>query len=85
MNSDGKLTVVGWSSSRSQHYHYFGTDTSLARALLYISAVVSFIGLAGVGLDDMYIRNIGIIGYAVVFPIATAVMSAMFRRVWFTK
>jgi hypothetical protein len=52
---------------------------SLVRALLLGSAALAFIGLAGVPLANMSIRNIGIIGYVVVFPIATVLLALMFR------
>jgi len=38
------------------------------RNLMIISGILSLIGLLGVVLNDMQIRNIGIIGYAVVAP-----------------
>lgn len=52
---------------------------SLVRALLFGSAALAFIGLAGVPLANMNIRNIGIIGYVVLFPIATVLLALMFR------
>jgi hypothetical protein len=51
---------------------------SLVRALLFGSAALAFIGLAGVPLASMNIRNIGIIGYVVLFPIATVLLALMF-------
>lgn len=53
---------------------------SLVRGLLFGSAAFAFIGLAGVPLADMNIRNIGIVGYAVLFPTA-AVLIALTRSV----
>lgn len=55
---------------------------AVARRLLYASAVLAFIGLAGVPLSDMQVRNIGIIGYAVLFPIAAALLAREFGRKW---
>ena len=52
----------------------------LARTLLLGSSALAFIGLAGVPLANMSIRNIGIIGYAVLFPIAAFLLSLIFRR-----
>ena len=50
------------------------------RILLVVSGVVAFAGLAGVVTNDMQIRNIGILGYAVVFPVAAALVGILFRR-----
>ena len=36
-------------------------------------------GLAGLVLDDMNIRNIGIVGYAVVYPAAAVLLARFFR------
>jgi hypothetical protein len=52
----------------------------LARALLFGSAALAFIGLAGVPLSNMNVRNIGIIGYVVCFPIAAVLLAVMFWR-----
>jgi hypothetical protein len=46
-----------------------------ARRLLYLSAALAFVGLAGVPLANMQIRNIGILGYAGVFPVAAALLA----------
>lgn len=53
---------------------------SLARRLLYASAALALIGLAGVPLGNMNVRNIGIVGYAVLFPIASFLLAVVFRR-----
>jgi hypothetical protein len=53
---------------------------SAVRRLLFASAALAFVGLAGVPLADMQIRNIGIIGYAVLFPIAAWLLAILFRR-----
>ena len=42
----------------------------LVRVLLFASGALSFVGLIGVPLANMQVRNIGIIGYAVLFPVA---------------
>lgn len=53
---------------------------SIARRLMYLSAALAFVGLAGVPLASMQVRNIGIIGYAVLFPVAAALVGLAFRR-----
>ena len=53
---------------------------SLVRYLLFGSSAFAFIGLAGVPLASMSIRNIGIIGYAVIFPVAALLLALMFIR-----
>ena len=50
------------------------------RVLLVVSALLALVGLLGVPLANMQVRNIGIIGYAVLFPIAAALLAALFRR-----
>lgn len=55
-------------------------STVIARNLLYGSAALAFVGLAGIPMDNMNIRNIGIIGYVVLFPIATLLLAIAFRR-----
>ena len=50
------------------------------RRLLLVSGALALIGLAGVPLANMQVRNIGIIGYAVVFPIAAGLLAYLFRR-----
>jgi ABC-type transport system involved in cytochrome c biogenesis permease component len=52
----------------------------LARALLFGSVALAFIGLAGVPLSDMNVRNIGIIGYVVCFPIAAVLLGLLCWR-----
>lgn len=52
---------------------------NVVRALLFGSAALAFIGLAGVPLANMNIRNIGIIGYVVLFPIAAVLLALMFE------
>ncbi|NJK64409.1 MAG: hypothetical protein HC921_18500 [Synechococcaceae cyanobacterium SM2_3_1] len=51
----------------------------IARRLLYGSATLALIGLAGVPMDNMNIRNVGIIGYVVLFPIAAALLAIVFQ------
>ena len=48
------------------------------RVLLILSGVLSLTGLFGVLLADMQVRNIGIIGYAVVAPVAFLLIGIAF-------
>lgn len=50
------------------------------RRLLITSGLLALAGLAGVALADMQIRNIGILGYAVVFPAATVLIAIYLHR-----
>ena len=50
------------------------------RTLLIISGILSIIGLIGVPIQNMQIRNIGIIGYAVVAPVAFLWIGKMLGR-----
>jgi hypothetical protein len=52
----------------------------VTRGLLFASAALAFLGLTGVALANMQVRNIGILGYAVLFPIAAAMLVSLFRR-----
>jgi hypothetical protein len=52
---------------------------SAIRVLLLVSGALAIGGLVGVALDDMNVRNIGIVGYAVVYPIAAVLMIRAFR------
>lgn len=47
------------------------------RISLRVSGVLA---LAGLVVGDMGVRNVGIVGYAVVFPVAAASMGVLFRR-----
>jgi len=48
------------------------------KVLLLVSGVLAIAGLAGVVLDDMAVRNIGIVGYAVVYPVAAILLARAF-------
>ena len=50
------------------------------RILMIVSGVLSLAGLIGVPLADMQVRNIGIIGYAVVAPIVFLLLGIIFGR-----
>lgn len=50
------------------------------RRLMIVSAVLALGGLSGPLTGDMRLRNIGILGYAGVFPIAAATLAVLFRR-----
>jgi hypothetical protein len=50
------------------------------RVLLVASGALALAGLSGVAAGDMGLRNIGILGYAVVFPVATASLGLLFYR-----
>ncbi|MCE9571948.1 MAG: hypothetical protein K8W52_02210 [Deltaproteobacteria bacterium] len=50
------------------------------RWLLIASGALAAAGLSGVATGDMRLRNLGILGYAVLFPIAAALLGALFTR-----
>lgn len=50
------------------------------KILLIICGILSLIGLIGVPLQSMQIRNIGIIGYAIVAPIAFLLIGKVLRH-----
>jgi hypothetical protein len=50
------------------------------RTILVVSAVLAFAGLLGIPMGNMQVRNIGIIGYAVLFPVGAALLAVMFHR-----
>jgi len=47
--------------------------------LLLASGVIAIAGLVGVVLDDMSVRDIGIVGYAVVYPVAAVLLVRFFQ------
>jgi hypothetical protein len=50
------------------------------RRLLFTSGVLAFAGLTGVVQGDMQLRNIGILGYVLVYPVAAALVALLFVR-----
>ena len=50
------------------------------RILMLVSGLLSLAGLLGVPLADMQVRNIGIIGYAVVAPVVFLLIGIVFGR-----
>jgi hypothetical protein len=42
--------------------------------------VLALAGLSGVVVGDMQVRNIGIVGYAGVFPVAALLLAVLFSR-----
>jgi hypothetical protein len=50
------------------------------KTLLIVSGILSLVGLMGVPLQNMQVRNIGIVGYAVVAPVAFLLMGIILGR-----
>ena len=50
--------------------------------LLIVSGVLALAGLSGLALGDMRLRNLGVLGYVGVFPIAAALLARLF---WTTE
>ncbi|MBL8546905.1 MAG: hypothetical protein JNL81_10600 [Hyphomonadaceae bacterium] len=57
-----------------------GGAAAWVRRLFVVSSVLSAAGLLGVVLSDMMVRNIGIVGYAIVFPAGVACFAWVLRR-----
>lgn len=80
------LDILAWDwffalSLASASFVFTGGKLERAvRVLLLVSAGLSLAGLVGVPLADMQLRNIGIIGYAVVSPIAFLLIAFVFGR-----
>jgi hypothetical protein len=54
--------------------------TAWIRALLIASGTLAFAGLSGAFVGNMQVRNIGVVGYAGVFPVAALLLAILFRR-----
>mgnify|MGYP006280184185 FL=1 len=50
------------------------------RTLLVVGGVLSLVGLVGVPIGNMQVRNVGVVGYAVVAPVAFLLMGIVFGR-----
>jgi hypothetical protein len=50
------------------------------RACMILSGTLSIAGLLGAALGDMQLRGIGIVGYAVVFPVVCLLLAVVFSR-----
>lgn len=57
-----------------------GKPFGQVQRLLIVSAILAFAGLSGVFVNDMGLRNIGIVGYALVFPVACALLAGTLLR-----
>lgn len=57
-----------------------GTLERAIRIVLIVSGILSLAGLVGVPLSDMQVRNIGIVGYAIVSPVAFLLIGVLFGR-----
>lgn len=72
--------LFGLSASFAAHVFDGSRLTSWIRGLLILSGVLAFAGLSGVVSGNMELRNIGILGYVGVFPVAAALLAALFMR-----
>jgi hypothetical protein len=57
-----------------------GRLETTVRIVMIVSGVLSLAGLLGVPLANMQVRNIGIVGYAVVAPVAFLCLGMLFGR-----
>lgn len=55
------------------------------RLLMIVSGILSLVGLLGVPLADMQVRNIGIVGYAVVSIVVFMLLGIVFGRAQSTQ
>lgn len=58
-----------------------GKREKAVKILMIISGVLSLIGLLGIPLDNMQIRNIGIVGYSIITPPIFLLLSKIFNSV----
>lgn len=54
---------------------------ALVRWLMFVAAALSFLGVLGVFLANMAVRNVGIVGYVIVYPVAAALLSRGLRPI----
>ena len=45
-----------------------------------LSGAIALAGLSGVATNDMRLRNIGIVGYALLFPVVAALLAVLFYK-----
>jgi len=57
-----------------------GGKVKFARALMFGSGLIAMIGMLGVPMANMNVRNIGIIGYVFLFPVATGLLASVLRQ-----
>jgi hypothetical protein len=57
-----------------------GRVATSIRVLMVVGGVLALGGLSGVIVGDMRLRNIGIVGYAGMFPVATLLLAILFYR-----
>jgi hypothetical protein len=50
------------------------------RVLMITSGVLALAGLGGVVVVDMQVRNVGIVGYTVVFSVVALLLAVLFHR-----
>ena len=55
--------------------------TASIRVSMAASGVLALAGLSGVVVGDMRLRNIGIVGYAGVFPVTALMLAVMFQQI----
>lgn len=80
------LDILAWDlffplSALSASLVFSGNRLAMSiRALMVVSGVLALGGLSGVIGGDMQLRNIGIVGYGVVFPVAALLMAILFYQ-----
>lgn len=55
------------------------------RILMTVSGVLCFIGLIGPIVGNMQIRNIGVVGYGILFPFVCLLLAKVFSRIEFNE
>jgi hypothetical protein len=60
---------------------FSGSRLAIAiRVSMTLSGAIALAGLSGIVANDMRLRNIGIVGYALLFPVAAALLAALFYK-----